>query len=743
MKSWANLEARVRDVASYIWTRPCVPGREAGVNVDAVLNLRPDASIFIEVTERRVLNKVREDINKLITAKLNAAARGIFAQCYSVIEGEVTSSMKEAGKEHFVQVLSVREFEKLFYDFETYRHARNDAPFGSSVNPLTGRRDESSYVPVSYVVEGTGKEVPASEIADWLSNGRHVILLGEYGSGKSRCIREIFAILAEKAQEQFQYPMAVNLRDCWGLKRAGEIVRRHYADLGLEDLQGSAVRAALAQAVIFLLDGFDELGSQVWSSDDQRLRSIRAQALVGIRDLIDKSDSGILIAGREHYFHSNEEMVKALGISKGEHIIVRAKEEFTDEEIERYFEQRGIDVAVPSWLPRRPLIAQTISQLSEAEMDEIFGVKGNEAAFWNHFVRVVATRDSLISASFDPDTILSVLTYLSRITRTKSNNVGPITLEDLQRAFELAVGKMPVEDASVMLQRLPALGRLGPDSAERQFVDVAILDTLRARDVIDICDYDEERLASVSNEPWANPLGDLGQRIGSQISFKPDHDIVRIAREMSHKNNKVLASDLLAVLTRSDRGNLNCENMLLDDAVFSVFTLVERPISNLTLVGSTIYELFLPDRDPENVTISGCVVGHVVGVSSASAFPAWIVDTTADRYDSAHNVAAIRRMGLSIPHEILTTILKKTFFQPGAGRKEEALLRGLGRISRGNLPGKILNILIHNGILTRFKGSEGWVYAPNRQYAGRMKEIVERLNKCDDPIWIEVGDLAH
>jgi hypothetical protein len=705
--------------------------------------LRPDAGIFIEITERRELNKVREDVNKLITAKLNAAARGIFAQCYSVIEGDITPGMREAGSEHYVQVVSVREFEKLFYDFETYRYARIQAPFGSSVNPITGRRDDSSYVPVKYIVEDTGKEVDISEIAEWLSKGRHIAMIGEYGSGKSRCIREAFNMLAARAQEDFQYPLAINLRDCWGLKRAGEIVRRHYTDLGLEELQSSAVKAALANAAIFLFDGFDEVGSQSWSSDDQRLKSIRAQALVGVKDAIEKSEAGVLVAGREHYFQSNEEMLRALGLKPAGALIIRAKQEFSEEEIQTYFDQRDIDVVVPSWLPRRPLIAQVVSQLSDEEMESIFGLEGNEAAFWDHFIRVVATRDSLISASFDPDTVLAVLVHLSRITRSKPNNVGPIALEDLQRAFELAVGKMPVEDASVMLQRLPALGRLAPETAERQFIDVAILDALRARDVVEICGYDDERLLRVAQEPWANPLGELGQRVASQTNYRTAKDLARLANEVARQSNKVLASDIISILTRGESAKVDFHGIAIDDGVFSTLRFDERRLANLNVIGSTIYELILPDSDPENVILSGCVVGHVVGASNLAALPGWISDTSVDRFDAAHNVASIRRMGLSAPHEILLTILKKTFFQPGAGRKEEALTRGLARISRGNLPEKVLNLLVKEEILTRFKGSEGWVYAPNRRFAGRMKDVVDNMAKSDDPVWHKVASFAN
>lgn len=740
-KSWADLEDRVREIASHIWSRPCNPGREAGVNVDAVLQLRQDACIYIEITERRVLNKVREDITKLIVAKLAAATKGIFAQCYAVIEGKVTASMTEAGAAHFITVLSVEDFEKQFYDFDGYKYARGKLPFGSAVNPLTGRLDEGIYVPVKYIVEGAKREVSISDLCEWISSGRHIVLLGEYGSGKSRCLKQIFEELASDANKNFQYPIAINLRDCWGLKRAGEIVRRHYTDLGLEELQASAVKAALAQSVLFLLDGFDELGSQSWSSDDGRLRSIRAQALAGVRDLIQKSECGILISGREHYFQNQEEMLSALGIDKSKVVLIRAKDEFTDEEAEQYFDQQGLDISIPAWLPRRPLICQTVAALPEDDIETIFGLEGNEAAFWNKFVRVVATRDALINASLDADSILSVLTFLGRATRTKSSNIGPLTPEDLQRAFESAVGKLPIDDASVMLQRLPGLGRVHPDSGEMQFVDVAILDTLRAKDIADILKYDDDLIIIVACEKWANPLGDLGQRIVSQSEIT-NHEMVRTAKKVNEYINSVLISDILASAGRGGGLPVDFEGMKLNDGEFASLNVTERGIQNVTISESTIHTLKISEKVFPNLAIISCAAGRVYGAASIGKLPSWIQDLTADYFESAQNVASIRAMGLSTAHEILVTIIKKTFFQPGSGRKEEALMRGLARIARGGLPGKVLNRLQNEGLISRFKGDQGWVYAPNRAEAGRMKTLVEELGRSGDPIWEDIGKLS-
>ena len=516
-KSWANLEDRVREIATFIWDRPCNPGREAGVNVDAIVRLQTDHYIFIEITERRDLNKQREDVTKLVAAKLAANARNIYARCFSVIEGKVTPGMVEVASPHNIEVLSVDDFQKMFFDFASYRHARQLAPFGSAVNPLTGKRDETTYVQVDYVIEGGRREVGIKDIAAWLQEGRHVILLGEYGSGKSRCIKEVFGRLADVAEKQIAYPIAIDLRESWGLKRAGELVRRHLTDLGLEAIQSNAIKAALTQSVIYLLDGFDEIGSQSWSSDDQQLRGIRAKSLEGVRDLITKTDAGILVAGRAHYFPSHEEMIQTLGVNLTKLIIISAKTEFSEEQIQEYFQQRDLDVSIPSWLPRRPLICQTVSEMSEEDVGRIFGAAADEAGFWDHFLDVVCARDARIRPStFTADAILRVLIYLARITRGKSADVGPITLDDVHRAFEFAVGQMPVDQASAMLQRLPGLGRIGPESVERQFVDTAIMDSLRAKDVAAICKYDPQSLATVGAETWVNPLGDLGQRVASQ-----------------------------------------------------------------------------------------------------------------------------------------------------------------------------------------------------------------------------------
>jgi hypothetical protein len=161
----------------------------------------------------------------------------------------------------------------------------------------------------------------------------------------------------------------------------------------------------------------------------------------------------------------------------------------------------------------------------------------------------------------------------------------------------------------------------------------------------------------------------------------------------------------------------------------------------LAIVDTVFGTLILPSSAPSNTTIKNCIAERVVGVSSPTALPAWITALEADKFDSTESISRIRQLGLPPNHEILATIIRKTFFQKGSGRKEEALLRGLGEIAdRGTAP-KILNYLLTQEVLNRFKGDEGWVYAPNRKHAGRMRKMLYELQTSQDEIWKAVAAL--
>jgi len=738
---WKTAEEQVRGIAQLIFGQPCEPGRIAGVNFDGILRRSELETVAIEISRQHDLDKVREGVTRLTLARQTLSTDGILLRGYIVLTQAPTPAMTEAAKAARFSVMSASQFAALFFQFPRYRKARVEASFGSSIDPATGKVDTVNYVPVLYSHADTGKDITVAELKDMLLAGQNIILLGEYGSGKSRCIRELFSLLASDWDAHFKFPFAINLRECWGLQFSDELIRRAVYTLGLDDLAPAAVRAFNQDTLILLLDGFDEMGSQSWSVDESRLRQLRALALKGVKDLIMKGRSGCLIAGREHYFSSNEEMMAALGLTKANTILIKAKDEFSDSELEAYFDEAGLDVGLPSWLPKRPLICQTIALLSDEELGMMFGTTTGEVAFWNHFIKVVCQRDARINSFFDPDTIYRVFVMLSRITRTRAANVGPISQRDMQDAFESVVGQLPVEDASVMLQRLPSLGRIGAESSDRQFVDMFILDGLRAKDLASLIEKEEAHKQRVFAERWPNPLGTLGQSILA-VDLEGRIDSYRqFAVRASAANNTTLAADIVSSMARITTEAVDLHGLAIKEAAFSEFALNNARLSNLTVTESTFERLILPNSPPQNIKITSSLASTVSGSASYSGLPNWVQLDLVDAFDSVQTVAGIKKVGLSSAHEILVAVLKKTFKQKGAGRKEEALLRGFGTGASKKIAASVVNLLLREEILKRHKGDEGWVYSPSRSETNRVSKLLAELRSSADPLWAAVDNL--
>ena len=233
----------------------------------------------------------------------------------------------------------------------------------------------------------------------------------------------------------------------------------------------------------------------------------------------------------------------------------------------------------------------------------------------------------------------------------------------------------------------------------------------------------------------------LGQRILARDVAVSESSKLAFAERSVKGGNILMASDLVAALMREASTSIDYKGLKVKGGEFRYFTFSERGVRNLSLETATIDELVLPPKAATNVSIVDSVCLKVSGISSAAGLPSWIRKLEADRFDSVESVSRIRRIGLKPSHEILITIIRKTFFQKGAGRKEEALLRGLGRVASKNMATRILNLMVNEGLLTTFRGNEGDVYAPVRSHTRRMQDILDKLRASDDPLWRRVGEM--
>ncbi len=746
MRSWSSLEDYVRQICTLRWSADARPEKIAGIDVDCVVKIRPDHYIIVEITENDTLSKVRDDLTRLQTIKMHLFQEGIYANCYSVISGNVTSSMIQTGLALKIEVLTLEKFENDFFNFSSYKTLRNNRAFGSCVNVVTGQNEDLKYVNVKYKVKSNGNIqslngiVDIEKIIDLLWNNKKIILLGEFGCGKSRCIKELFHVLSERAAGIKKFPIAINLRDNWGLKTTGEIVRRHFGDMGLSEETDSVLRSLNRDSFCFLLDGFDEISTQLWSDEPGKLEVTRYESLAGVRNLITENNGGVLITGREHYFNSDKEMLGCLGLDETTIILV-VNNEFTQSEYEEFIALYGAETEFPLWLPKRPLICSILKNLEPEFIDELFADIENETLFWNLFIDVVCKRESKIKGVLASDTIKKVLIKISRLTRSKSANVGPVSLSEIRKCFEEILGQYPIDHASVMLQRLPGLGRYEAETENRRFVDIFILDGLRALDLVQII---ESNNYSVTDEPWVNPLGELGLKIVAQevvANSSLKYQAASYLTKSSLRNNKVISPDILSSLLLIDDVDPDFSNIIISDGIFSILTLIDKNISNLHINDSTIESLIIKNTKCNNFDITESIIGLISGISDKHGLPSWISKCEIQQYSSLKTTAAIKRADLNTQQKILVTIIKKTFFQRGRGRKEEALLRGLGLVDRFGYTDKILKVLLREGILERSIGDEGFIYIPIRKYADRMKRIVSELTISEDKLWQEVSDL--
>ena len=487
-------------------------------------------------------------------------------------------------------------------------------------------------------------------------------------------------------------------------------------------------------AITLLLDGFDEIASQVWSDDPKRLEEIRVQSLMGVADLVRSSRGGVLISGREHYFNSEEEMFRCLGLEPKNTLLICCADEFSEEQMKDYLSVVGPDVVIPTWLPKRPLVSKMLAGFDSETLGGLSD-DGGEIDFWQRLLEAICQREARIHSSLDPVTIRRVLLELAHLSRGKGNNVGPLTLKELNEAFEKVVGRPPRDEASAMLQRLPMLGRVDASSSDRQFVDTYILDGLRATAVVEMMATAPPE--NIRHEKWLHPLGVFGQAILTQsiVDNENSSAYIRYLRQLAGAGNRVLAGDIVTALLGMEESQIDFRNLVLADSHLGTINLAETEARNLTIKDSFINELTVGPKRLTGVTVEGCVIEIMRGLANGDQLPEWLIAPRIERFDALANVARIREAGLSKKQEIFVTVVHKTFFQPGSGRKEEALLRGLGAASEQKIARRVLGVLIEEGVLKKFPGKQGSVYAPVRKHTRRMGQIVKQLKYSSDPLW--------
>lgn len=732
---WQDLERLVRAVAEVKFGATARAENIAGVKCDCVIHLKDGSVVLIEISKDDTLTKLRNDLAKFNILRPHFFQQNIFPKCYFISLEEPTPALIESGKSNYVTVYSALQFFDAFLGLHKYANMRLKRPFGSAVNLYSGEPDRSQYVSVAYAAP-SGEDYTIEKISAELISGRTIVLLGDYGSGKSRCIQEVFEALVEKQQGSYCNPISINLRDNWGLKRAQEILTRHFTDLGLSEVLDQALKVSSASVTIYLLDGFDEIGAQTWSDDPTKLVDIRKQSLIGVKDLVIQAKGGIIIAGREHYFNNDEELITCLGLENKNPLFLRCNPQLTDHQFFELLGQTPSDL--PMWMPKKPLIATIVRDMDGGDLEKFLATSSGEIDFWNLLIDAFCKREAEINPILDAVIIRTLFTKIGRLSRSTKTPFGPISVKKINDLFEQATGRPPTDESAIVLQRLPGLSRIEAESLDRQFADDFILDGLKAEDVLDLLAYSEP---NVLNEVWVNPLEEFGAYyVATRLaSTRQESAAVAFIKRNQDILNRVLISDLLSALFLVESKKMDFNNFVFSGGKFSKVSLSDTTVKNLKLYDCQFDYLDITEGGPKGIEISRSVIVRLAGVTSGEHAPNWFNECLVEVYQTIETLTAIREAGLTVAQTFLLSSLRKLFFQPGGGRQENSMYKGYGNSNTKKTCEKVIQLLLRERFCASYKGANGAMFVPDRALMGRVKAIMSQMTTSKDPLWLQAS----
>jgi hypothetical protein len=463
-------ENEVRRIARELWPQAeydgalMLEGRER----DGIFETE-ECVHLIECTVSRTQQKAKDDAQKLATLakKLQPKHPQKAIKCWFITREEPSPDQRTIIREkhNSVTALSFHQFQGKLIDAGSYLSLRLNYPFGSVRDPANpSSRENVEYVPLDLIEVSTNAPWSVSEIQQALIESKRLIVFGDYGSGKSMTLREIFRELrsAYLKNKTVRFPLYINLRDHFGQTNPAEVLERHARNIGYPH-PSHLVRAWRAGYVILLIDGFDELTTLGIQGLWKRLHEVRYRAMEVVRLFVrdQPNDAGLVLAGRAHFFDSARERRNALHPTSG--FIELALNEFNDEQIQRYLMKQGLAGSVPDWMPSRPLLVGYLAA-SGVLKDAFSGnlgkgsVAGDPAKGWDYILDRVCEREAGIEAGIDGPTVRRILERLATLARQSQSGLGPLSGEQIASAFLEVCGYQPDEKGSLLLQRLPGLG---------------------------------------------------------------------------------------------------------------------------------------------------------------------------------------------------------------------------------------------------------------------------------------------
>ena len=741
-----DFENEVRDIARHLWPVAAFSGsaKEGGRERDGVF-ITDEMVHLLECTTSRRKDKAEQDTRKL--EKLSRTMQNRYqtkgVKGYFITREEPTVEQREAVKKlgnGYVVCLSFTQFRAQMIDAQSYLDARVQYPFGSMYDPETQSRTTTSHhIPRQLVTRG-GDTLEVDDIPPRLQSGESLVLVGDYGAGKSTTLRDIFMSLRSNylSKRTGRFPVHINLRDHHGQTDPAEALERHARSIGYQS-PNHLVRAWLAGYLILILDGFDEFATSGWSGQAKRLRDIRFNSMELIRKFMrGPAGTGIMVAGRQHYFDSDKELTNALGLSRDS---TRLQiDDFSEDQIREFLAKKGWIEGIPAWLPSRPLL---LGYLCARDMlkEVIYVDQGsNPAVGWDELLELTANREAEIEAGVDGTAVRQIVENLATKARSRNDGMGSLSQDDILGSFQSVCGFAPDDRGLLLIQRLPGLGAAQSEDGSRDFIDSDLVDAARAGD---ICRYVEDPYSFKLESPgtWQTTLDQLGIELSALLCqrYTFNEGKLRIALQLAGRDDEQgeLCMDLIQITKElgfdSSGQPVSIRNVLIKDASFGDSTLDFSSVSFRDCLFQRL-EIDISAEIAQLPRFHSCYVGTLDGRVSQLDLPAGVFDENCliDSFgESSHNTAAILALPLSTGAKVLLTVLKKLYLQPGAGRRQTALFRGLDHRARTLVP-DVLDLLVRERLTVKSTVGEEAVWLPTRSESIRVRRLVSSPVGSDD-----------
>jgi hypothetical protein len=748
-----DFENEARRIARALWPGACYSGavKIDGRERDGLFETE-ECIHLLEATTSRKREKARDDIAKLISlaSKLQRSTSSKAVRCWFVTRDEPTADQRQVAEKHrsLVTVLAFSQFQARLIDVRAYLAARDDHAFGSVRDPVTGSlKPATTYVPLALAEPGKAASWTPDGLVDTLSDGGRVVLLGDYGAGKSMTLHYLYRKLATRYKKALtsRFPVYINLRDHYGQTEPAEILERHARMIGFEQ-PAHLVRAWRAGYVHLLLDGFDEITTLSIQGLWRKLKDNRFRAMEPVRRLTSQhpARAGMIVAGRAHFFDTDAERRTALGL--GSSFVELSLSEFSDAQLEEYLTLRGVKGAIPQWLPSRPLLVAYLA--SRGLIDEIVGEWAAElepAAGWDMLLERIATREAQIEAGIDGPTVRRILERLATKSRASADGLAPLTSDDIVAVFKEVCGYPPDDRGMLLLQRLPGLGIDQGESETRRFIDESFAETCRAGDVVAFAEnpYDAGLFPSPV-ECCAGPLG-VSVAAGSFLrrGFSGSKLTAAIERAVLQGQN-CIAADLVAATIESKQpieSQVYVKDVLVRELDFAEGT---PSAAHVHFQDCIFGELGLdPGVDSAMLPrFHGCFIATLEGRVSATDLPAGVFEECLIESFSSGAGTTNEVLDLPIPLgvRVLITVLRKLFERKGRGRKENALYRGLDHRARRLVP-EVLQLIKSYGLAYPCRRATDTIWMPDRSARAREGRIAATPSLREDPLVVAASDL--